>query len=123
MIGRLPIASFLGFRVRPSEPGTYAVEMPISAATNNPAGVPHGGAVATLIDHAGGFLANRGFDGHGPTADLHVRYLAVPKGGLLRADARARRRGRRLVIVEVRVVDGEDRLVAIGTLSVAPPLP
>ena len=51
------------------------------------------------------------------TADLHVRYLGRPKTDMVRAEAQVMRAGRMLIVVEVRVVDLEDNLVAFADFS------
>jgi uncharacterized protein (TIGR00369 family) len=120
LIGRIPVLAWLGMRQVPSgDPDVHSVEMDMTERHSNLAGAIHGGVLATLIDHCGGHaagvLAGRG----GPTADLHVRYLARAGASPVRADARIVRSGRQLVVVEVRVTDADGTLVAIGDLSVA----
>jgi acyl-coenzyme A thioesterase PaaI-like protein len=51
------------------------------------------------------------------TADLHVRYLGRPKTDLVRAVARLMRAGRMLIVIEVRVVDLDENLVAFADFS------
>ena len=52
------------------------------------------------------------------TADLHVRYLGRPSGGdVVRAEARVVRAGRMLMVVETRVLDVEDKVIAAGDFS------
>ena len=58
-------------------------------------------AVATGVDRTQQTLV---------TADLHVRYLGRPKTDLVRA-------GRQLIVVECRVLDGEDNLIAVADFS------
>jgi uncharacterized protein (TIGR00369 family) len=121
LIARIPLLGYLGLHpVAPPGDDVYSVEMPLSSATGNAAGNPHGGAIATLIDHTGGHAAGRLAGRGGPTADLQIRYLAATKGTSLRADARIVRAGRRLVVVDVQVLDDLGELVAIGSLSVSP---
>jgi uncharacterized protein (TIGR00369 family) len=47
------------------------------------------------------------------TADMHVRYLTRAQGATVRCEARVTKAGRNLVVVEGKVLDDEDRLVAI----------
>ncbi len=51
------------------------------------------------------------------TADLHVRYLGRPKGDPVRAEARLVRSGRMLIVVEVRVLDPLDNVIAVADFS------
>jgi uncharacterized protein (TIGR00369 family) len=98
------------------------VSMPVREQAFNSTGNLHGGAIATLIDVAAGTAAARGsgFE-HGKqslvTADLHVRYLGRPHGDLVFARAEVLKAGRQLVIVECRVTDLEERIVASADFS------
>jgi acyl-coenzyme A thioesterase PaaI-like protein len=51
------------------------------------------------------------------TADLHVRYLGRPKGDVVRAEARVMRAGRQLVVVEIRVLDTLDSVIAFADFA------
>jgi uncharacterized protein (TIGR00369 family) len=121
VISRIPLLAFLGMRPVPaSSPDVYSVSMPLAPSSQNLTGAPHGGAVATLIDHTGGHASGILADRPGPTADLDIRFLARATGPAIRADARILKAGRRLVVVEVKVWDDDGRLVAVGIVSVAP---
>ena len=122
VIGRIPLLRFLGLRVvEPPAFGVYSVAMDLHPNSLNLMGSPHGGALASLIDHAGGHATGVLLGRGGPTVDLHIRYLTVPRQpGAVRADARIIREGRSLVVVAVDVLDAEDRLLATGSLTVAP---
>ncbi|GEM_PF-661759 len=117
-----PLHQLLGLRMVDSVPGTVTVEMPVRAEAFNGSGNLHGGAIATLIDVAAGSCAARASNfepGKNTlvTADLHVRYLGRPKGDVVRAEARAMRAGRQLTVVEVRVLDPSDNLIAVADFS------
>ncbi len=96
------------------------MEMARTPEVLNLAGNPHGGAIATLIDHVGGVAVGLTVGHGGPTADLHIRFLRAPDGSPIRADARVLRTGRRLAVVEVRVYGQSGELAAIGTMTTAP---
>lgn len=98
------------------------VEMPVQAGAFNGSGGIHGGAIATLVDVAAGSCAARasGFDPATQslvTADLHVRYLGRPKGDAVRAEARLMRAGRQLIVVEIRVLDTLDNVIAFADFA------
>ncbi len=102
--------------------GSVIVEMPVQPGAFNGSGNLHGGALATLIDVAAGSCAARasGFDPVTQslvTADLHVRYLGRPKGDVVRAEAKVMRAGRQLIVVEVRVLDPLDNVIAFADFS------
>lgn len=119
---RTPLHSLLGLRMTPSADGVVAVEMPVAEAAFNQTGNLHGGAIATLIDVACGSAAARSSSfepGKNTlvTADLHVRYLGRPKGDAVRAEARVMRSGRQLVVVECRVLDPLENVIACADFS------
>jgi uncharacterized protein (TIGR00369 family) len=79
----------------------------------NPYGAVHGGAIATLVDVAmGGAVAAAGAEAP-VTIEMKVTYLEPGKPGELRAEAKVRKRGRRITIVEAEVTQGDD-LVALA---------
>src|ERR1700736_1397131 len=116
---RTPLHQLLGLRLpADADDGTVVVEMPVSPPAFNGSGNLHGGAIATLVDVAAGSCAGRAsnFDPRVHslvTADLHVRYLGRPKGTPVRAQAQLMRSGRMLIVVEVRVLDPFDNLIAV----------
>ena len=119
-----PLHALLGLRFTEPEPtdGTVVIEMDVAPPAFNGSGNLHGGAIATLVDVAAGSCAGRvsGFDplNHSlVTADLHVRYLGRPKAGPVRAEARPMRAGRMLVVIEVRVLDALDNVIAYADFS------
>jgi uncharacterized protein (TIGR00369 family) len=118
----IPLLDFLGVRrVEPSGPDVaVSMEMERTDDLLNLVGIPHGGAIATLIDHAGGVAVGVALGRSGPTVDLHVRYLQPADGSPIRADARLLRAGRRLAVVEVRIYGESGELAAIGTMTTAP---
>jgi uncharacterized protein (TIGR00369 family) len=120
---RMPLHRLLGVALsEPDESGVVVATMPVRPEAFNMSGNLHGGAIATLIDVAGGSCAARssGFDPVTQslvTADLHVRYLGRPKGDPVRAVARTLRAGRMLIVVEIHVLDPFDNVIATGDFS------
>lgn len=117
-----PLHKLLDLRMRPAEDGVVVVEMPVREEAFNQSGNLHGGAIATLIDVACGSAAARSsrFEPGSNTivtTDLHVRYLGRPKGDTVRAEATPLRAGRQLVVVECRVLDTLDNLIAAADFS------
>ena len=82
----------------------------------------HGGAIATMVDVACAMAAAR-FSGFDPfkeslvTADMHVRYLGRAKTDMVVARAEVVRKGRQLIVVECKVADTDDNLVATADFS------
>ena len=73
----------------------------------------HGGPIASLIDTVGCFAAIMATGHPAATVGLNVDYLR-PASGALEATAIVRKAGRTMSTVEVDVVDGTGRLIAIG---------
>ena len=118
---RIGLVRWLGIRVLDQEASDVVVaEMEVHDGMRNLQQIPHGGAIATLIDTAAGLGAIRLVAARSSTVDLHVRYLAPARGAVVRAEARVVRAGRRLVIMDVRVTDDLGTLVAVATTSMAP---
>jgi uncharacterized protein (TIGR00369 family) len=118
-----PLHKLLGLQfVIGDDPAVVTVEMPVAPGAFNGSGNLHGGAIATLVDVASGSAAARaGTFRPGEntlvTADLHVRYLGRPKGTVVRGVARVMRAGRQLVVVECRVIDDLDNLIAVADFA------
>lgn len=117
-----PLHDLLGLEVVELGEEHAVLSMPVRPQAFNSTGNLHGGAIATLIDVAAGTAAARG-SGFEPgrqslvTADLHVRYLGRPHGDVVYANARVLKAGRQLIVVECRVTDVEDRVVAAADFS------
>src|SRR6476619_8410135 len=73
----------------------------------------HGGVLATLADTAVAFALSTNFDGKMgfATADMTIHYLRRAKDDVL-ARARILKKGRRVNVGEVDIVDGDQRPVA-----------
>lgn len=130
-----PLHALLGLDIRPADPADpllMIVDMPVAPEAFGSTGNVHGGAIATLVDVACASAASRSSSfvpGENAlvTADMHVRYLGRPKGTALRAEARVAKAGRTLIVVEARVLDDVDTLVAVAdfaaiVVAIRPPL-
>lgn len=74
----------------------------------------HGGAIASLIDIAGDYAlwAVLGFGV--PTINIRIDYLRPATDTHLVAQAKVRKAGRTVGVVDIDVLDDKDRLIAIG---------
>jgi uncharacterized protein (TIGR00369 family) len=117
-----PLHELLGLEIVEIGEGHAVLSMPVRPQAFNSTGNLHGGAIATLIDVAAGTAAARG-SGFEPgrqslvTADLHVRYLGRPHGDTVYARAEILKAGRQLIVVECRVTDVEERVIAAADFS------
>jgi uncharacterized protein (TIGR00369 family) len=121
----MPIMEFLAIDTDTPHAGdTYTSTMVASANSLNANDVVHGAALAALIDHTGGYGAQRLLSRRGVTSDLHIRYLAAARpGATLTATARVVRAGRTQIVMEVRVDDDSDRAIAVADMALAVPQP
>ena len=117
---RIGLLRLLGIRLVERSEEVVVVEMTVSEDVLNLQRTVHGGALATLVDNAGGMAAGMIAGARASTVDLHIRYLAPARGSVIRAEARVLRAGRRLVVTEVRVSDDTGAFVATATVSLAP---
>lgn len=109
----------VGMKIEPVGEGRTHVTLQVQDQHLNPHGKVHGGVLATLADVAGAEAVAAGSEsGPGITIELKITYLNPGEPGVLVADARVIKRGRRITIVETEVFQ-EDELVAhaIGTFA------
>jgi uncharacterized protein (TIGR00369 family) len=74
----------------------------------------HGGPIAAFIDIVGDFAIGMLVGGGVPTMNFRTDYLRPAVGSALVAVARVRRAGKTASVVDVEVIDDEERLVALG---------
>lgn len=120
----IPLHDLLGFEFEPPAEGSSVAEvtMPVRPEAFGFTANLHGGAIATLVDLACALAAARrsGFDPEKEslvTADMHVRYLGRPSGDRVVARAEVVRVGSQLIVVECKVLDVEDHVVASADFS------
>jgi uncharacterized protein (TIGR00369 family) len=113
-----PFIRFLGLRLEhaDTQAAELAISMPMRAelARGGEAAQFHGGAVASLIDTAGDFALIQLVNRPVPTVNFRVDYLRPCTGSYLRADAKVRRSGKSVGVVDIDVVDDHNRLCAVG---------
>ena len=112
------VSASLGLVVRAAdgERGEATLRMPMQETVERGPGTGqfHGGPIASLIDIAGDMAIAARVGGGVPTIDLRVDYLRPAGGSHLDAEARARKIGRTIGVVDVDVRDAEGRLCAVG---------
>ncbi len=120
----IPLHALLGLDYeRPEKGARHAqVRMPVRPEAFGFTGSLHGGAIATMVDLACALAAARATDFDPEieslvTADMHVRYLGRPTTDSVIAKAEVVRIGSQLIVIECKVVDGDDHLVASADFS------
>lgn len=105
-----------GIVIEDAAPGYGRATLSIQKRHMNAGNVVMGGAIFTLADFAFGLAANTG---NAPTVTLNatISYLNVPKGDTLIAEARTIKSGRSTCVVEIRITDNLDNVVAISTMT------
>lgn len=112
------LGALLNLQIVSSEADGAVVELVADDRHLNGHGTVHGGAIAALVDTAMGAAVLR--DDNAPvTIEMKVTYLEPGRPGRLRAEAKVRKRGKRIMIAEVDVVDDDGTAIAhgIGTFT------
>ncbi|TCJ97611.1 PaaI family thioesterase [Nocardia alba] len=112
----------IGFRKATDLDGSLIWELPVAPHVVNTSGGLQGGLIATLADIAAGTLAleSRPPNAGIVTSDLSVRYFRPITEGTARAVSKIVHAGKRSIVVQVEVFDGEDgALAALATVNFA----
>ena len=97
------------------------ISCPMRPELLNPAGIAHGGLIATLTDVAAGSMALAA-DGNTRkivTQSCSIHYLSPGTGNVLKAEARVLRKGNRVCVVQVDCFSADGTLAAAATYEVA----
>ena len=94
-------------------PDRCVLRLPYREELTNGSGTVHGGVLAMLADTAVAFALSTNFDGRMgfATADLTIHFLARARSDV-EARARILKKGRRINVGDVEIVDAGGRLVA-----------
>ena len=111
------LAEFLGVAIETMAEGHACFSLAVRHEHMNPNGAVHGGVVYTLVDYAmGGALFSTLSPGQRcATLEIKINYLAAVTEGRIRAAARVVERTKRIGVLEARVHDDKDRVVALAT--------
>jgi uncharacterized protein (TIGR00369 family) len=118
MFEKSPFIGFLGIRVTSLdyEKAEINMTMPMRPEIERRPGSGqfHGGPLASFIDVVGDFAIGMLVGGGVPTMNLRIDYLRPATGSVLSGTARVRRAGKTVAVVDIDVLDDQNRLVAIG---------
>ena len=114
-----PSSRYLGMTLGYCENGVARVRLPFRAEFEDGHGVIHGGLIGLLADTAGNFTVGSVSPGSTvKTVEFKLSLLAGVQGNLL-AIGELVRKGRTLATCRLEVVEGNDRVVAIGLATYA----
>lgn len=120
-IVRGPFGQHVNFELVQLEVDACTVRLPFHPSVANGVGVIHGGAISALIDTSAVGAAwaspNLGSHSRGATVGLTVSYLEAGLEADLFGSAHVVRRGRSICIVEVDVMDADQRHIARGMVT------
>jgi uncharacterized protein (TIGR00369 family) len=117
-----PFTQLLGMKLLEIEPGHSRISMTWREDLTQPAGIMHGGAIASLVDTAIAHailltLPDTGIPTSGGrivTLDLRIKYLRPVGPGQIFCDARITRAGRQVIHADAVVKNQEGKEVAFG---------
>ena len=115
-----PVASFLDMKLVELSPGLARVSMKMRPEYLNFNGVIFGGIISAVADQAFAYATNSAVTPN-VASQFNIHYLsAVSDKDELFAECRVLKRGKRVCISEIRVLDQENRLVALATGTTIP---
>lgn len=111
--------SLVGLRLEEVRLGYARMRLPFRPELEQPAGVVHGGAIATLIDTVVVPAIAGGYDDFPVmfTTDMHISFIAAAVGEDLIAEGTVLRRGRSTVFCRAEVFLPDGTLAASGSLT------
>ena len=113
--------ALLGIEIVEITPGRLRCRLPVADRLMSGAGAVHGGAIASLVDHAISLVVYPLVERNKwvATVELKLNYLAPVREGEIIADAQVLALGRQVGTVRVDVHSGEDLCAtALGTVYV-----
>lgn len=115
----VPFLRHLGLELLQYQSGSARMQLQVRAEHLNYVKTLHGGAICSLIDSVAYFalrslLAQETFL---VSVEMKVNFLRPIREGIVVAEAETLHAGKRVMVAQVRVTDGENRLCAFGTVS------
>lgn len=114
---RPPVADLLGFDLTGAGKGWSVMEMDAGPKHANPMGTLHGGVICDIADAAMGiaYLSTLGPGESFTTVEIKLNFLRPVWSDHLRAKGKVIKKGKTTGLIECRVTDSENRLVAFAT--------
>lgn len=109
-------SKYNGYQLEMMEQDRVIYRLDIVPESLNPYGMVHGGALYSMADDAAGVAIHT--DGrHYVTQTGTLHFLANRSKGVIRAEGRVRRRGKRTALASVEITDEDGVLLAAGDFS------
>jgi acyl-CoA thioesterase len=111
-----PYWQLLGMKIERAETQIARLYMPCKNDLLQLFGQVHGGAIASLIDSSVAVALSLTLspDEKATTVELKVNYLEPVRAGVIYADSKLVKRGKKTIVGTTEVTDQDGRLVAIG---------
>ncbi len=111
---RSPAGNWMGFTLENIEKGKAAISLAVKKEMTNPYGNIHGGMMSLVIDEVIGWaVVSLDTDNFYTSLNLNVDFLyAIKEGERLKAVSEVIRAGKKIIHVECRVYDMQERLLA-----------
>jgi uncharacterized protein (TIGR00369 family) len=111
----------LGFQLEKAQWGRAVFRMPVLDLHKQLDRVVHGGVLAALADTAGGFAAFLAAPAgsRAATIEMKINFLEAVEHGVIRADARVLRPGKRISVVDCEITDQDHRLMGKALMTFA----
>lgn len=107
----------MGYRIAEMKVGYARVELPVREEFYNPVGSVHGGVIFSLADTTSGTCA-ASYGIKMTTLDATIQFLApVMDQKLLIGEGREIKHGQTVSVIEVRIKDENEKLIASGTFT------
>ena len=112
----------IGAHLKHVSPGAVEIELPLSPAVSQQAGIAHGAALVAIADSATGYAALSLMSPGADTAtiELKINYLAPAVGDRMVARGRVVKAGRRTTVTQAEVfaeTAGREKLVGLVTAT------
>jgi uncharacterized protein (TIGR00369 family) len=114
---RSAAGNWMQFTLESVEKGKATISLEVKKEMTNPYGNIHGGMMALVMDEVIGWaVVSLETDNHYTSLNLNVDFLyAIKEGNRLKATSEVIRAGKKIIHVECRVYDMEDRLLGKAT--------
>ena len=121
MTEQSPLAELLGIEMLEDTADHASARLEVRDAHKTPTGVVHSGTILSLADNCATVMANRANGGAFMVLiDLHSTMLGNQSDGVLRAESRVVRCGRRVTVIRTVVTGAQDKTLAEVTTTHIP---